>query len=119
MSNEQDILLPDIGDFDNVEIIEIHVKSGDKVEPEDPILTLESDKATMDIPSPFAGTIKKIGVKIGDAVSEGDKLGTIASAADEEAVVKKSAVKKSAAKKTPATPEVIPMNGSLTPLMEP
>ncbi len=78
--SEIDLLLPDIGEFDNVEIIEIHVAVGDKVKPEDPILTLESDKATMDIPSPFAGTIKKVNVKVGDKVSEGSKLGSIESA---------------------------------------
>ncbi len=75
--SEQELLLPDIGDFDSVEIIEMHVKAGDTVEAEDPILTLESDKATMDIPSPYAGTIKQLGVKVGDKVSEGHKLGTI------------------------------------------
>ncbi|UCH41785.1 MAG: dihydrolipoyl dehydrogenase [Gammaproteobacteria bacterium] len=94
--SEIDLILPDIGDFENVEIIEIHVKANDKVQPEDPILTLESDKATMDIPSPFAGTIKKISVKVGDRVSEGDKLGSIESA--ESAAAKKPANK--AAKKT-------------------
>ncbi len=75
--SEKELLLPDIGDFDSVEIIEMHVKAGDTVEAEDPILTLESDKATMDIPSPYAGTIKQLAVKVGDKVSEGDKLGTI------------------------------------------
>ena len=82
--SEKELLLPDIGDFDSVEIIEIHVKAGDKVEREDPILTLESDKATMDIPSPFAGTIKKLAVKVGDKVSEGSKLGSIDSPEETE-----------------------------------
>ncbi len=78
--SEIDLILPDIGEFESVEIIEIHVAAGDKVKPEDPILTLESDKATMDIPSPFAGTIKSVSVAVGDQVSEGSKLGTIESA---------------------------------------
>jgi len=84
--SEIDLILPDIGEFENVEIIEIHVAAGDRVQAEDPVLTLESDKATMDIPSPFAGTIKTIGVKVGDKVSEGSKLGSIesAEAADEK-----------------------------------
>ncbi|MGD2173033.1 MAG: branched-chain alpha-keto acid dehydrogenase subunit E2, partial [Gammaproteobacteria bacterium] len=69
--SEKDLLVPDIGDFENVEIIEILVAEGDTVEVEDAILTLESDKATMDIPSPYAGTIKKLGVAVGDKVSEG------------------------------------------------
>ena len=75
--SEQDLLLPDIGDFENVEVIELHVKAGDSVEPEDPILTLESDKATMDIPAPVAGTIKQLSVAVGDKVSQGAKLGVI------------------------------------------
>ena len=98
--SEIDLLLPDIGEFENVEIIEIHVASGDKVKPEDPILTLESDKATMDIPSPFAGTIKKVNVKVGDKVSEGSKLGSIESA--ESAAAGNAADTEEAAKDSPA-----------------
>jgi len=75
--SEKELLLPDIGDFDNVEIIEIHVAVGARVKPEDPILTLESDKATMDIPSPYAGTIKQLTVAVGDKVATGSKLGSI------------------------------------------
>ncbi len=75
--SEKELLLPDIGDFDTVEIIEMHVVAGDTVKVEDPLLTLESDKATMDIPSPFAGTITQVSVAVGDKVSEGSKLGVI------------------------------------------
>ncbi len=75
--SEKDLLLPDIGDFENVEVIEIHVAVGDSVKVEDPLLTLESDKATMDIPSPFAGTIKQFNVAIGDKISTGSKLGSL------------------------------------------
>jgi len=71
MGKQKKIEIPDIGNFDSVEIIEILVKAGDTIKPEDPLLTLESDKATMDIPSPDAGTVKKILVKVGDMVSEG------------------------------------------------
>ncbi len=84
--SEKDLLLPDIGDFDQVEIIEIHVAAGDMVKVEDPILTLESDKATMDIPSPYAGTIGSLAVAVGDKVSEGGKLGSIQISEDAEAV---------------------------------
>jgi dihydrolipoamide dehydrogenase len=98
--SEIDLLLPDIGEFENVEIIEIHVAAGDRVKPEDPILTLESDKATMDIPSPFAGTIKKVNVKVGDKVSEGSKLGSIESA--ESAAAGDTAKKEKTAKDSPA-----------------
>ena len=73
----KDLLVPDIGDFEKVEIIELLVAEGDTIEVEDPILTLESDKATMDIPSPYAGTVKTLGVAVGDKISEGDKLGSI------------------------------------------
>jgi dihydrolipoamide dehydrogenase len=98
--SEIDLLLPDIGEFENVEIIEIHVAAGDRVKPEDPILTLESDKATMDIPSPFAGTIKKVNVKVGDKVSEGSKLGSIESA--ESAAAGDTAKKEKTARDSPA-----------------
>ena len=71
MSQVTDILIPNIGDFDTVEIIEIAVKPGDSVKPEDTLITLESDKATMDLPAPAAGTVREVMVKVGDAVSEG------------------------------------------------
>ena len=70
MSTEREILLPDIGDFDSVEVIDIAVKPGDKVDIEDTLITLESDKATMDIPSPAAGIVKEIMVSVGDQVNE-------------------------------------------------
>ncbi len=73
-----EIKLPDIGDFKNVPIIEIHVKPGDSVSADDPIVTLESDKATMDIPAPQAGTVREVRVKIGDKVSMGDLILTMA-----------------------------------------
>ena len=66
-----DIPVPHIGDFDTVEIIEIAVQPGDKVKPEDTLLTLESDKATMDIPSPAAGIVRELMVSVGDAVAQG------------------------------------------------
>ena len=75
--SEKDLLLPDIGEFENVEVIEIHVAVGDTVKIEDALLTLESDKATMDIPSPFAGTIKQLSVAVGDKISTGSKLGSL------------------------------------------
>jgi pyruvate dehydrogenase E2 component (dihydrolipoamide acetyltransferase) len=66
-----EIKVPDIGDFTDVPVIEIFVKPGDAVNAEDSLLTLESDKATMDVPSPAAGTVKEIKVKLGDKVAEG------------------------------------------------
>ena len=66
-----EVKVPDIGDYTDVPVIEISVKVGDKVEAEQSLITLESDKATMDVPSPAAGVVKEIRVKVGDAVSEG------------------------------------------------
>lgn len=66
-----EVKVPDIGDFKNIPVIEIQVKPGDVVKAEDPILTLESDKATMDIPAPLGGKVAEVLVKVGDKVSEG------------------------------------------------
>ncbi|MDR5792674.1 dihydrolipoyllysine-residue acetyltransferase [Caballeronia sp. LZ008] len=66
-----EVKVPDIGDFKDIPVIEIAVKVGDKVEKEQSLVTLESDKATMDVPSPASGTVKELKVKIGDTVSEG------------------------------------------------
>ena len=74
MSPELQVRVPDIGDFTDVPVIEIHVAPGDTVAVEDPLVTLESDKATMDVPAPSAGVVKQLGVKIGDRVSEGSLL---------------------------------------------
>jgi pyruvate dehydrogenase E2 component (dihydrolipoamide acetyltransferase) len=75
MTQKLEIVVPDIGDFDAVPVIEILVKAGDKVEVEDGLITLESDKATMDIPSPAAGTIESIAINIGDEVTQGTIVG--------------------------------------------
>src|SRR5438270_11696248 len=68
------IEVPDIGDFADVPIIEILVSPGDAVGADDPLLTLESDKATMDVPAPFAGVVRDLRVKVGDKVSQGTAL---------------------------------------------
>ncbi|MGH8727685.1 MAG: dihydrolipoyllysine-residue acetyltransferase [Burkholderiales bacterium] len=72
-----DVRVPDIGDFKDVPVIEILVKAGDKIKPEDPLLTLESDKATMDVPAPLGGTVQELKVKVGDKVSEGTVILTL------------------------------------------
>lgn len=74
MPKEIEIKVPDIGDFEGVEIIDVLVKPGDTVEKESPLITLETDKAAMDVPSPRAGTIKEMKVGNGDKVSEGDVI---------------------------------------------
>jgi len=75
-----EVKVPDIGDFKDVPIIEVFVKPGDPVKAEDPLVTLESDKATMDVPSPAAGTIKELKVKLGDKVSEGNVIAMLETA---------------------------------------
>ena len=69
-----EIRVPDIGDFKNVPVIEVHVAAGDRVEAEQPLLTLESDKATMDIPAPRSGTVTEVRIKPGDRISQGDLI---------------------------------------------
>ena len=71
MGSLRDVLVPDIGDFKNIPVIEILVKPGDSVKAEDSLITLESDKATMEVPAPFAGVVKEIKLKPGDKVSQG------------------------------------------------
>jgi pyruvate dehydrogenase E2 component (dihydrolipoamide acetyltransferase) len=71
MSVATEVTVPDIGDFEDVPIIEVHVKPGDRVNEDDPVLTLESDKATMDVPSPLSGVVRDVPVKVGDQVSQG------------------------------------------------
>ncbi len=75
MAKTFDIVVPDLGDFDNVEVIEVLVAAGDSVEREDGLITLETDKAAMDIPSPENGKIEDISVSVGDTVSSGDVIG--------------------------------------------
>ena len=70
----KDVLVPDIGDFKEVEVVELLVKPGDTVAKEQSLVSLESDKATMEIPSPEAGVVKELKVKIGDKVSQGSIL---------------------------------------------
>ena len=71
MSQVIEIKVPDIGDYDGVPVIEVHVKPGDVVEKEQSLVTLESDKATMDVPSSHAGVVKEVKVKVGESISEG------------------------------------------------
>jgi len=77
MAGQREITVPDIGDFDAVEVIEVLVEPGTEVAEETPLITLESDKATMEIPSPAAGTVAELRVKVGDKVSTGDPILTL------------------------------------------
>ena len=68
------LLVPDIGEFEKVEVIELLVKVGDQINLNDPVVTIESDKSSVEIPSTFSGKIESINVKVGDKVSKGDLL---------------------------------------------
>ena len=124
MAEIKDILVPDIGDFDGVEVIEILVAAGDSIAVEDAIVSLESDKAAMEIPSPFAGTIKDVKVKLGDKVSQGHLLVTI-EASDESATAKEvpaaeeSAPKEEASAAPAPAPAPTPAPAPATPRPSP
>jgi pyruvate dehydrogenase E2 component (dihydrolipoyllysine-residue acetyltransferase) len=77
VANETEVLIPDIGDFKDVDVIEVLVAKGDHINADDPLITLESDKATMDVPSPHAGVIKDLKIKVGDKVSQGASILTL------------------------------------------
>tara|TARA_R110002096_G_scaffold65006_4_gene158318 strand:- start:45160 stop:46806 length:1647 start_codon:yes stop_codon:yes gene_type:complete len=87
MANSIDIVVPDLGDFDNVEVIEVLVSAGDNVEKEDGLITVETDKASMDIPAPENGAIESLSIAVGDTVSSGDVIGKMSAtgSADSEA----------------------------------
>ena len=91
------IVVPDIGDFAEVEVIEVHVRAGDSVAVEDPLVTLETDKAAMEVPAPFAAVIGEIKVKVGDRVSKGDIIATAEKSAAEAKPESKSESKPEAA----------------------
>ena len=106
MSRTIPIQVPDIGDFKDIEIIDIHIAAGAAVNPEDPIVTLESDKAAMDIPAPAAGIVESVSVQIGDTVSQGDLLGHLTLTADAQTPDAATAVTAATASATPpANPE--------------
>jgi dihydrolipoamide dehydrogenase len=107
MSKIVNVEVPDIGDFSDVDIIEVMVSAGDHIAAEDPLITLESDKATIEIPSPQAGTVKEMRVKVNDKVSQGDVILTMEIAAAETAPIEasdKQTVQRNETSTTPATP---------------
>ena len=99
-----ELLVPDIGDFENVEIIEILVKKGDKINKNDSVVTLESDKSSVEVPSTFEGIIENIKVKIGDKVSKGDLILTLSSSENQ---INKSSEKQKIDEKIPPVTEKI------------
>ena len=107
MSKIKDVLVPDIGEFDAVEVIEVLVKSGDAVSVEDPLLTMESDKASMDVPSPFSGTVKTVKLKAGDKVSQNDLILTLVVKELETAVTETSAETENSEATAPETKDIV------------
>jgi len=112
MSNLIEVKVPDIGGFKDVPVIEVLVKAGDAVKPEDSLVTLESDKATMEVPSPAAGVVKEIKIKVGDKVSEGTLVLTMERDGDG------AAAEKPAAAKSAAPPAPQPAAATPTPRAE-
>ena len=101
--DKRSVQVPDIGDFQEVEVIDILVHSGDRIQEEDPLITLESDKASMDVPSPFSGTISSIHLKVGDKVSEGNLILEL----EEELINSEPTTQKSLEEKKPSPAENI------------
>ncbi len=137
MSQLIEVKVPDIGDFKNIPVIEVLVKPGDKVEKEDSLITLESDKATMEVPSPVAGIIKELKIKPGDKLSEGSLILMLESASSAAPAQKADApaqkseapaqkpeapAQKTEAPKSPAaavaTPAKAPATTSSTPVIK-
>src|SRR4029450_1176533 len=77
MARTETVVVPDIGNFDKVDVIDVLVKPGDTVTPEQSLISLESEKASMDVPSPFAGKVTAVSVKTGDKVGQGDAIVTV------------------------------------------
>jgi pyruvate dehydrogenase E2 component (dihydrolipoamide acetyltransferase) len=91
---EKEIRVPDIGDFDSVEVIEVLVSSGDAVQREDSLITIESDKASMEIPSPFSGVVGKIAVAVGDRVSQNSLIAILTTEERDEAPPEVESIRK-------------------------
>ena len=108
MASLIEVKVPDIGGFKDVPVIEVLVKPGDAVKPEDSLLTLESDKATMEVPSPAAGVVKDLKIKVGDKVSAGSPVLTLESAADGAPAAQPAAEKPAASPASPARPAPSP-----------
>jgi len=106
MSKIIDIVIPDIGDFAEVDVIEVLVSAGEEVAQDDSLLTLESDKATMEIPAPFAGKLVSLSVDVGDKVKEGSIVGQMEIATDDTvaANVEQSVAPSASSETTPQAP---------------
>lgn len=104
MSNLVDVLIPDIGNFDSVDVIEVLVKVGDVIAKEDSLITVESDKASMDIPSAHAGTVKEVKVKVGDKVAKGTLILVIEAEAGQPVAAEQAPKTEASSVSAPVTP---------------
>jgi len=102
-----EVKVPDIGDYKGVPVIEVHVKAGDRVEKEQSLVTLESDKATMDVPSTHAGVVKEVKVNVGDSISEGDLVVVLESSTGSSTAPAASVAASSAPSASLATPAAV------------
>ena len=123
----QTLTVPDLGDFSDVEVIEVHIAPGDELDVDDPLVTLETDKAAMDVPAVVAGRIQSVSVNVGDTVSEGSELAVIdavaqaAPAAAPEATQTIAPLREQGAASAPAKPveqTQTPPSGGLPPINE-
>jgi pyruvate dehydrogenase E2 component (dihydrolipoamide acetyltransferase) len=108
MADLKQVTVPDIGDFTDVAVVEVHVAQGDEVAENDPLITLETDKATMDVPAPFAGVVAEVLLKVGDVASEGTAVVSLSASAEAAAEAKAgepSAVRNAVAAEASARPD--------------
>jgi pyruvate dehydrogenase E2 component (dihydrolipoamide acetyltransferase) len=108
MSDLKQVSVPDIGDFSDVAVVEVHVTQGDEVAENDPLVTLETDKATMDVPAPFGGVVAEVLLKVGDVASEGTVVVSLSPSAEAAATAEAgapSAVRTAVAAEASARPE--------------
>ena len=114
MSDVIEIKVPDIGDFEDVDVIEVYVSPGDSVNVEDPLISLESDKAAMDVPSPSAGVVSEVKVAVGDKVSQGSLIVVLQGTAAEPPATTTNATSPASEKEKPgATPVAATASGDM------
>ena len=115
---KQTLVVPDLGDFEDVDVIEVHISDGQDIAVDDPIVTLETDKAAMDVPAVVAGTIDSVLVKVGNKVSEGSSLAIIDAVAPGETPSPGKAIEETqtiAAPRTPSPPQTVKQEPPSTP----
>jgi pyruvate dehydrogenase E2 component (dihydrolipoamide acetyltransferase) len=119
MSEAIEVRVPDIGDFKNIPIIEVLVNPGDAIKPEDPLVTLESDKATMEVPAPMGGVVRELKVKVGDKVSQGSLVLLLDAAAQGQVAPSPPPAPAPVAEAPGATPSTAPAVSAPSPVRAP